>query len=97
LAVEVNSPDPAEVDLPAEVDPLARTRPPLEAACALGAPCEREEEEVDEDDLCAKARSGPNSRLALLTDVSANADVEEDWPDAPPFECPAPDTAPVSR
>jgi hypothetical protein len=94
VAVEVNSPGPAEVD-PPEFDPLPMGRPPLEATLAVGWPCE-EDGEVDEDALRAKACSSPNSRLALLADFRACACVEVGWPVKPPA-CVVPGTAPVSR
>lgn len=96
-AVDVNSPEAAAVDPPA-------FESPTEAALALGARCVEEEEEeegVEEDELPAKARSGPNSRLALLAGVNAAVDVaadgDVDRPDTAPSGCTIPDTAPVSR
>jgi hypothetical protein len=95
VAVEVNSPAPAEVDPAAELDPPLSPRTTVKAALALGAP--REEEEVDEDVLRAKACSGPNSRLALLANFNACACVEVGWPEVKPPACVVPGTAPVSR
>ena len=76
---------------------------PLEAARALGAPCEEPEEAVEEtgtgvdgDEVRVKARSGPNSRLALLANVSAGVDVAG-LANAAPSVRPTPGTAPVSR
>jgi hypothetical protein len=92
VAVEVNSPDPAEVDPAAELDPPLSPRTPVKAALALGAP----REEVNEDVLRAKACSGPNSRLALLADCNACACVEVGWL-VKPLACVVPGTAPVSR
>jgi hypothetical protein len=93
-AVDVNSPDAAAVDAPA-------FESPAEAALALGDRCVEEEEGVEEDEFSAKARSGPNSRLALLAGVNAALDVaadgDVDRPDTAPTGCTIPDTAPVSR
>jgi hypothetical protein len=83
LAAEVNSPDTAEVDPPAELVP------PLEAARALGIPREDEEGAVG-DELRAKACSGPNSRLASAAGVNVTG-----CSDAPPAGPPAP--GPASR
>jgi hypothetical protein len=96
-AVDVNSPDAAAVDAPA-------FESPAEAALALGDRCVEEEEGVEGDEgdeFPAKARSGPNSRLALLAGVNAALDVaadgDVDRPDTAPTGCTIPDTAPVSR
>lgn len=80
-AAEVNSPDPAAVDPPAELVP------PLEAARALGVPREDDEEVVD-DELRAKACSGPNSRLASAAGVNVTGLF-----DAAPAGRPAPGAA----
>lgn len=58
MAVEVNSRGVVEVEPPAELDPAA-----LEAAFALGSL--GEEREAEEEEVPARACSGPNSRLAL--------------------------------
>jgi hypothetical protein len=62
---------------------------------------EEEEEEGEEDEVPAKARSGPNSRLALAAGVNpcagVAADLATDRPDAATFACTTPDTPPVSR
>ena len=57
MAVELNSPDPAALD------------PPIEAAFALGGACEDEGRAVDEE-LRARACSGPNSRLTFAVGVN---------------------------
>jgi hypothetical protein len=67
VAVEVNSPDPAEVDPPVDLEPPASDRPALEAALAPSAL--REDDVVD--DAGAETCSGPNSRLALAAGGSA--------------------------
>jgi hypothetical protein len=90
-----------ELAAPAELAALAPA-PPTYAALALGAPCPDEEEEEDVEDVVpAKARSGPNSRLALAAGVSACADVvadaASDRPDEASSARTTPDTPPVSR
>jgi len=71
-----------ELAAPAELAASLAPPPPTDAAFALGAPCP-EGEDV-EDVVPAKARSGPNSRLALAAGVRACADVAADaTPDRP--------------
>ena len=90
---------PVELASPAELDSSFAVSPPAEAALALGAPGADAEEEDDEE-VPAKARSGPNSRLALAAGVSACADVVADAAPGRPDEAPSvgvtPDTSPVS-
>ena len=91
---------PLELVSPAELDSSFAAPVPTEAAFALGAPC-AEEEDDEEEGLLAKARSGPNSRLALAAGVSACVDVAADAvpdrPDGAPSAGVTPDTSPVSR
>jgi hypothetical protein len=98
----VNSPDPAEAELPEPPavdppvdDPLITVRP-AEAARALKAPwVDDVEDELEEDP--ARSRSGPNSRLALAAVVSVGAALAAGLLKLPPPKRPVPDTAPSNR
>jgi len=100
-AVEVNSPfelDPAAaLESPAVLDPPPVARLPTAAALALAAPWVAAGEDDVEDETPAKARSGPNSRLASSAGVKATADAALDRPDVRSSACASPESAPVSR
>jgi hypothetical protein len=101
-AVDVNSPlelDPAVgLESPAALDPPPLDPLPTEAALALDASRVEADDDVEDDEVPAKARSGPNSRLASSADGNATADATLDRPNVTPSECVSPDDAvPVSR
>jgi len=101
-AVDVNSPlelDPAAgLESPAAPDPPPVDPLPTEAALALDVSLVEADDEVEDDWVPAKARSGPNSRLASSAGGNATADAAVGRRVLTPSECVSPDdAAPVSR